>query len=69
MATATPDMLFPATACFVPKKGSDGHLPRHFRSVRRLYFSDWKSHSDSSRRTYDFTVLVIGADKLTSITN
>ncbi|PYI60761.1 MAG: 3-oxoacyl-ACP synthase [Verrucomicrobia bacterium] len=40
VATATPDMLFPATACFVQKKIG----------------------------THD-TVLVIGAEKLTSITN
>lgn len=40
VATATPDMLFPATACFVQKKdrSDEGCLPGHFRSMRGFYF-------------------------------
>src|SRR5436305_5518142 len=70
VATATPDMLFPATACFVQKKigatkaacldisaACDGFL---FGLELAQQFITSHAHD---------TVLVIGAEKLTSITN
>src|SRR2546427_10073888 len=70
VATATPDMIFPATACFVQKK--IGAKNAAFLDVSAacagFLFGVEIAQQFITSGTYD-TVLVIGADKLTSITN
>jgi 3-oxoacyl-[acyl-carrier-protein] synthase III len=70
VATATPDMVFPATACFVQKK--IGAINAACMDVSAacagfLYALEIAQQFIVSH-TYD-RVLVIGADKLTAITN
>src|SRR5213593_2663568 len=70
VATATPDMVFPATACFVQKKigaGNAACLDISAACAGFLFGLEIAQQFITSH-TYD-TVLVIGADKLTSITN
>src|SRR5437899_9417448 len=70
VATATPDMLFPATACFVQKKIGATNAAcldisaacAGFLFVLEIAQQVLTSHTHN-------TVLVIGAEKLTSITN
>jgi len=70
VATATPDMLFPATACFVQKKiGATGAACLDISAAcAGFLFGIEIAEQFITSHTYD-TVLVIGADKLTSITN
>src|ERR1700758_2337795 len=70
VATATPDMLFPATACFVQKKIGANHAACLDISAAcaGFLFGLEIAQQFITSHTYD-TVLVIGADKLTSITN
>ena len=70
VATATPDMLFPATACFVQKKiGATGAACLDISAAcAGFLFGIEIAQQFITSHTYD-TVLVIGADKLTSITN
>src|SRR6201987_1977541 len=69
-APATPDMLFPATACFVQKK--IGALNAACLDISAacagFLFGIEIAQQFITSGTYD-TVLVIGAEKLTSITN
>jgi 3-oxoacyl-[acyl-carrier-protein] synthase-3 len=70
VATATPDMLFPATACFVQKKIS-AHKAACLdisAACAGFLFGVEIAQQFITSHTYD-TVLVIGAEKLTSITN
>lgn len=70
VATATPDMLFPATACFVQQKIGAKRaacLDISAACAGFLYGIEIAQQFITSH-TYD-TVLVIGAEKLTSITN
>jgi 3-oxoacyl-[acyl-carrier-protein] synthase-3 len=70
VATATPDMLFPATACFVQKKigaNNAACLDISAACAGFLFGLDIAQQFITSH-TYN-TVLVIGAEKLTSITN
>src|SRR5438045_7704790 len=70
VATATPDMLFPATACFVQKKigaKKAACLDISAACAGFLFGIEITQHFITSH-THD-TVLVIGAEKLTSITN
>jgi 3-oxoacyl-[acyl-carrier-protein] synthase-3 len=70
VATATPDMLFPATACFVQKK--IGALKAACLDISAacagFLFGIEIAQQFITSGTYD-TVLVIGAEKLSSITN
>jgi 3-oxoacyl-[acyl-carrier-protein] synthase III len=70
VATATPDMIFPATACFVQQK--IGAIKAACLDVSAacagFLFAVEIAQQFITSHTYD-TVLVIGADKLTSITN
>src|SRR3982751_1115719 len=70
VATATPDMLFPATACFVQKKigAKNAACLDISAACAGFIFGLEIAQQFITSHTYD-TVLVIGADKLTSITN
>ncbi|HYY13576.1 MAG TPA: beta-ketoacyl-ACP synthase III [Chthoniobacterales bacterium] len=70
VATATPDMLFPATACFVQKKigAANAACLDVSAACAGFLFALEIGQQFITSHTYD-TVLVIGADKLTSITN
>src|SRR4030088_150265 len=70
VATATPDMLFPATACFVQKKigASNAACLDISAACAGFLFGVEIGQQFITSHTHD-TVLVIGADKLTSITN
>ena len=70
VATATPDMLFPATACFVQKKigATNAACLDVSAACAGFLFAIEIAQQFITSHTYD-TVLVIGADKLTSITN
>src|ERR1700751_4768756 len=70
VATATPDMLFPATACFVQKKigATKAACLDISAACAGFIFGMEIAQQFITSHTYD-TVLVIGADKLTSITN
>src|ERR1700738_4391248 len=69
-ATATPDMLFPATACFVQKKigATNAACLDISAACAGFLFGVEIAQQFITSHTYD-TVLVIGADKLTAITN
>lgn len=70
VATATPDMLFPATACFVQKKigAKKAACLDISAACAGFLFGIEIAQQFITSGTYD-TVLVIGAEKLTSITN
>jgi 3-oxoacyl-[acyl-carrier-protein] synthase-3 len=70
VATATPDMLFPATACFVQKKigARNAACLDISAACAGFIFGLEIGQQFITSHTYD-TVLVIGAEKLTSITN
>ena len=70
VATATPDMLFPATACFVQKKigATDAACLDISAACAGFLFGIEIAQQFITSHTHD-TVLVIGAEKLTSITN
>src|SRR5438477_13156149 len=70
VATATPDMLFPATACFVQKKigATKAACLDISAACAGLLFGVETAQQFITSHTYD-TVLVIGAEKLSSITN
>ena len=70
VATATPDMLFPATACFVQKKigATNATCLDISAACAGFLFGVEIAQQFITSHTYD-TVLVIGADKLTAITN
>ena len=70
VATATPDMLFPATACFVQKKIGASHAACLDISAAcaGFLFGIEIAQQFITSHTHD-VVLVIGAEKLTSITN
>src|SRR5438874_691005 len=70
VATATPDMLFPATACFVQKKigATNAACLDISAACAGFLFGLEIAQQFITSHTHD-TVLVIGADKLTSITN
>src|SRR6266480_864604 len=70
LATATPDMLFPATACFVQKKigAKKAACLDVSAACAGFLFGIEIAQQFITSHTHD-TVLVIGADKLTSITN
>src|SRR6201988_2907551 len=70
VAIATPDMLFPATACFVQKKiGAINSACLDISAAcAGFLFGVEIAQQFITSHTYD-TVLVIGAEKLTSITN
>src|SRR5437660_10616603 len=70
VATATPDMLFPATACFVQKKigAKNAACLDVSAACAGFLFGVEIAQQCITSETSD-TVLVIGADKLTSITN
>jgi 3-oxoacyl-[acyl-carrier-protein] synthase-3 len=70
LATATPDMLFPATACFVQKKigATKAACLDISAACAGFLFGIEIAQQFITSHTYD-TVLVIGAEKLTSITN
>src|ERR1700736_3534499 len=70
VATATPDMLFPATACFVQKKigAKNAACLDVSAACAGFIFGLEIGQQFITSHTHD-TVLVIGAEKLTSITN
>jgi 3-oxoacyl-[acyl-carrier-protein] synthase III len=70
VATATPDMVFPATACFVQKKigATKAACMDVSAACAGFLFAVEIAQQFIISQTYD-TVLVIGADKLTAITN
>ena len=70
VATATPDMLFPATACFVQKKigASKAACLDISAACAGFLFGLEIAQQFITSHTHD-TVLVIGAEKLTSITD
>ena len=70
VATATPDMLFPATACFVQKRIGATHAACLDISAAcaGFLFGLEIAQQFITSHTHD-TALVIGAEKLTSITN
>ena len=70
VATATPDMLFPATACFVQKKigASNAACLDIAAACAGFLFGIEIAQQFITSHTHD-VVLVIGAEKLTSITN
>ncbi len=70
VATATPDMIFPATACFVQKKigAKNAACLDVSAACAGFLFGVEIAQQFITSGTYD-TALVIGADKLTSITN
>src|SRR5436853_7853478 len=70
VATATPDRLFPATACFVQKKigATNAACLDISAACAGFLFGLEIAWQLMTSHTHD-TVLVIGAEKLTSITN
>src|SRR5438045_8579684 len=70
VATATPDMFFPATACFVQKKigAKNAACLDISAACAGFLFGIEIAQQFITSHTND-TVLVIGAEKLTSITN
>jgi 3-oxoacyl-[acyl-carrier-protein] synthase-3 len=70
VATATPDMLFPATACFVQKKigATRAACLDISAACAGFLFGIEIAQQFITSHTHD-VVLVIGAEKLTSITN
>src|ERR1700726_2499526 len=70
VATATPDMLFPATACFVQKKigATNAACLDISAACAGFLFGVEIAQQFITSHTHDI-VLVIGAEKLTSITN
>src|ERR671935_2117722 len=70
VATATPDMLFPATACFVQKKigATNAACLDISAACAGFLFGVEIAQQFITSHAHD-TVLVIGAEKLTSITN
>jgi len=70
VATATPDMLFPATACFVQKKigATKAACLDISAACAGFLFGLEIAQQFITSHTHE-TVLVIGAEKLTSITN
>jgi 3-oxoacyl-[acyl-carrier-protein] synthase-3 len=70
VATATPDMVFPATACFVQTKigAKNAACLDVSAACAGFLFAVEIAQQFITSHTYD-TVLVIGADKLTAITN
>src|SRR5438477_5851751 len=70
VATATPDMVFPATACFVQTKiGATKAVCLDISAAcAGFLFGLEIAQQFITSHTHD-TVLVIGAEKLTSITN
>ena len=70
VATATPDMLFPATACFVQKKigAKNAACLDISAACAGFLFAIEIAQQFITSHTYD-TVLVIGAEKLTTITD
>src|SRR6201988_1904627 len=70
VATATPDMLFPATACFVQKKigATKAACLDVSAACAGFLFGLEIAQQFITSHTHD-TVLVIGPEKLTSITN
>src|ERR1700719_4820262 len=70
VATATPDMIFPATACFVQKKigAKNAACLDVSAACAGFLFAVEIAQQFITSHTHD-TVLVIGAEKLTSITN
>jgi 3-oxoacyl-[acyl-carrier-protein] synthase III len=70
VATATPDMLFPATACFVQKKigAKNAACLDVSAACAGFLFGIEIAQQFITSHTHE-TVLVIGAEKLTSITN
>jgi 3-oxoacyl-[acyl-carrier-protein] synthase III len=70
VATATPDMLFPATACFVQKKigATNAACLDISAACAGFIFGLEIAQQFITSHTYN-TALVIGAEKLTSITN
>jgi 3-oxoacyl-[acyl-carrier-protein] synthase-3 len=70
VATATPDMLFPATACFVQRKigATKAACLDISAACAGFLFGLEIAQQFITSHTYDI-VLVIGAEKLTSITN
>ncbi|MBV9010223.1 MAG: ketoacyl-ACP synthase III [Verrucomicrobia bacterium] len=70
VATATPDMVFPATACFVQKKigAKKAACFDVSAACAGFLFAVEIGQQFISSRTYEY-VMVIGADKLTAITN
>jgi 3-oxoacyl-[acyl-carrier-protein] synthase III len=70
VATATPDMLFPATACFVQKKigAKNAACLDIAAACAGFLFGIEIAEQFITSHTHD-TALVIGAEKLTSITN
>src|SRR4051812_15338309 len=70
VATATPDMLFPATACFVQKKigAKNASCLDISAACAGFLFGIEIAQQFITSGTLN-TVLVIGAEKLTSITN
>src|SRR5438445_5667527 len=69
VATATPDMLFPATACFVQKKigATNAACLDISAACAGFIFGLEIAQQFITSHTYN-TVLVIGADKFTAIT-
>src|SRR3954447_8780713 len=70
LATATPDMLFPATACFVQKKigAKKAACLDISAACAGFLFGIEIAQQFITSHTHD-VVLVIGAERLTSITN
>src|SRR6476620_11261146 len=70
VATATPDMLFPATACFVQKKigATNAACLAISAACAGFIFGLEIAQQFLTSHTYD-TVLVIGADQLTAISD
>src|SRR5882762_1527495 len=70
VATATPDMIFPATACFVQKKigAKNAACLDISAACAGFLFAIEIAQQFITSHTYD-TVLVIGAEKLTTITD
>src|SRR6266852_4268754 len=70
VATATPDMLFPATACFVQKKigAKKAACLDVSAACAGFLFGIEIAQQFITSHTHD-TVLVIGAEKLTTITD
>src|ERR1043165_6531840 len=70
VATATPDMVFPATACFVQQKigATNSACLDVSAACAGFVFGLEIAQQLSTSHMYD-TVVVIGAEKLTSITN
>lgn len=70
LATASPDMVFPATACFVQTKigAINAACLDVSAACAGFLFAVEIAQQFITSHTYD-TVLVIGAEKLTSITN